>query len=62
MGEIFYFQSSGTQKLIKKKFQSESFNIEEIKGEVFIMDTKNKSYKILDEQMFSNIKNGNVRF
>ena len=53
---------AGTQKLIKRNFQVEGFNIEQIQDEVFILDTKNKSYKILDKEMYSNIKNGNVRF
>ena len=52
----------GTQKLIKKKFQSESFNIEEITEEVLVMDDKIKSYKVLDKQMFSDIQSGNVKF
>ena len=36
--------------------------IEEIKEEVLIMDPKNKSYTVLDQQMYTNIQNGNVRF
>ena len=58
----FCFCVAGTQKLIKRNFQVEGFNIEKIQDEVYILDTKNKSYKILDKEMYSNIKNGNVRF
>lgn len=48
--------------MIKRNFQIEGFNIEQIQDEVFILDNKNKSYKILDKEMYSNIKNGKVRF
>ena len=52
----------GTYKFIKKDLQKEAFDVEQISDEVYILDTKEKRYKRLDSEIYSNILNGNLRF
>ena len=52
----------GTHKLKKVDLQKEGFNVEKILDEVFMLDSKTKSYEKLDKETYNNILNGNVRF
>ena len=52
----------GTHKLIKRVYQKEAFNVEEVNDDIYIMDAKSQSYQKLDLEAYHNIQNGNVRF
>jgi len=54
--------STGTHKLKKVDLQKEGFNVEKTSDEVYMLDSKTKSYKKLDKETYNNILNGNVRF
>lgn len=54
--------STGTHKLKKVDLQKEGFNVEKISDEVYMLDSKTKSYRKLDKETYNNILNGNVRF
>ena len=46
----------------KVDLQKEGFNVEKISDEVYMLDSKIKSYMKLDKETYNNILNGNVRF
>ena len=52
----------GTHKLKKVDLQKEGFDVEKISDEVYMLDSKTKSYRKLDKETYNNILNGNVRF
>ena len=52
----------GTHKLIKKDFQREAFNVEDVTDDIYIIDRKHSTYKKLDLETYQNIMNGNLRF
>ena len=52
----------GTHKLKKTELQKEAYNIENITDDVYIINSKMKTYSKVDVEMYNNILNGNMRF
>ena len=52
----------GTHKLKKRELQKEAYNIENITDDVYIINSKMKTYSKVDVEMYHNILNGNMRF
>ena len=53
---------AGTYKPKKKALQAEGFNVEQVADEVFMLDSKTKTYTPLTLETYNNILNGNIRF
>ena len=53
---------SATFKLKKRDLQREGFNPEKVTDQLFMMDSKNKTYSPLTQEQYNNIVNGNTRF
>merc|ERR1719334_2642144 len=53
---------TATFKLKKRDLQREGFNPEVVSDDLFILDSKNKTYTPLTKEVFNNIANGNMRF
>jgi len=54
--------ATGTHKLKKTELQKEAYNIENITDDVYIINSKMKTYSKVDVEMYHNILNGNMRF
>ena len=46
----------------KTELQKEAYNIENITDDVYIINSKMKTYSKVDVEMYHNILNGNMRF
>jgi len=53
---------TATFKLKKRDLQREGFNPEKVTDQLFMMDSKNKTYSPLTQEQYNNIVNGNTRF
>ena len=46
----------------KTELEKEAYNIENITDDVYIINSKMKTYSKVDVEMYHNILNGNMRF
>jgi len=54
-------EHTGTFKATKLKFVEESYNVKVVQDKIYYFDLKESSYKILTENIYENILNGNIR-